>query len=198
MSHNKIGDVLVAQGDLPGALKSFRDGLAIADRLAKSDPGNAGWQFDLGISNERVGNVQIAQGDLSAALASYQARHAIISQLAKSDPGNARWQRDLAISNERLGDIYRDQGNQGEARQAFERALAAYGELISRNPGDVQSQVFSVVPRWRLAALDPPRARVRLEAALAILRPLAEANRLDANRLEWIPAIEGELAALKN
>jgi acyl-coenzyme A synthetase/AMP-(fatty) acid ligase len=29
--------------------KSFRDGLAIRDRLAKADPGNAGWQRDLSI-----------------------------------------------------------------------------------------------------------------------------------------------------
>ena len=70
--------------------------------------------------------------------------------------------------------------------------------LISRNPGNVQSQVFSVVPRWRLAALDPPRARAHLEAALAILRPLAEANRLDANRLKWISRIEAQLAALES
>jgi hypothetical protein len=40
VSYNKIGDVLVAQGNLPEALKTFRDGLAIADRLAKSDPGS--------------------------------------------------------------------------------------------------------------------------------------------------------------
>jgi hypothetical protein len=39
-----------AQGDLAGALKSYKDGLAIAERLATSDPGNAGWQYDLGIT----------------------------------------------------------------------------------------------------------------------------------------------------
>jgi len=32
------GDVLVAQGNLPEALKSFRDGLAISERLAQADP----------------------------------------------------------------------------------------------------------------------------------------------------------------
>ncbi len=51
---NHLGDVLVAQGNLPEALTSFRDGLAIADRLAKADPGNAGWQFDLVASNWRL------------------------------------------------------------------------------------------------------------------------------------------------
>ena len=41
--------MLVAQGNLPEALKSYRDSLAIAERLAQSDPGNAGWQRDLSV-----------------------------------------------------------------------------------------------------------------------------------------------------
>jgi hypothetical protein len=39
VSYLKIGDVLVAQGNLPEALKSYRDDNAIMERLAKSDPG---------------------------------------------------------------------------------------------------------------------------------------------------------------
>jgi hypothetical protein len=35
------------QGKLDEALKSYRDGLAITQRLAKSAPGNAGWQSEL-------------------------------------------------------------------------------------------------------------------------------------------------------
>ena len=42
--------MLVAQGNLAEALKSYQDSLAIADRLAKADPGNAGWQRDLSVS----------------------------------------------------------------------------------------------------------------------------------------------------
>jgi tetratricopeptide (TPR) repeat protein len=65
--YNNIGDVLVKQGNLPEALKSYQAGLAIRDPLAKSDPGNTQWQYDLGIGNERIGNVQMARGDLGAA-----------------------------------------------------------------------------------------------------------------------------------
>ena len=60
VSYIKIGDVQEAQGDLTGAMRSYREGLAIRDRLAKSDPGNAQWQYDLGISNERIGDVLMA------------------------------------------------------------------------------------------------------------------------------------------
>ena len=45
-----VGNVLVAQGNLPEALQSYRDELAIMERLAKSDPGNADWQRDLSVS----------------------------------------------------------------------------------------------------------------------------------------------------
>ena len=51
---------------LRGALKSYRDSLAITERLAKSDPGNAGWQRDLSVSHHKVGDVQVAQGDPAA------------------------------------------------------------------------------------------------------------------------------------
>ena len=54
VTHNKIGDVLKAQGNLAEALKSFRDGLAIAERLAQTDPGNAGWQVDLVVSHWKL------------------------------------------------------------------------------------------------------------------------------------------------
>ena len=48
----------VAQGNLQDALKSFRDHLAIADRLAKADPNNAGWQVDLVVSNWKLANLR--------------------------------------------------------------------------------------------------------------------------------------------
>ena len=36
--------------------------LAIRERLAKSDPANAGWQRDLSVSYERIGDALVAKG----------------------------------------------------------------------------------------------------------------------------------------
>jgi tetratricopeptide (TPR) repeat protein len=66
-SYHKIGDVQEAQGDLAGALTSYRDSLAIIDRLAQSDPGNATWQRDLSVAYSRIGDVQMMQGDRAGA-----------------------------------------------------------------------------------------------------------------------------------
>jgi len=54
VSYEKVGDVFVAQGNLPQALESFQASLAIAERLAKADPRNAGWQRDLWVSYWRL------------------------------------------------------------------------------------------------------------------------------------------------
>jgi hypothetical protein len=76
----------------------FRDGFAIAERLAKSDLGNDRWQHDLSVSLDKIGEVQVAQGNRPDALASFRDGFAIRDRLAKSDPGNAVWQRELAVS----------------------------------------------------------------------------------------------------
>ena len=47
MSHNKLGDVASAAGDLTAARAAYEAGLAIIQRLAQSDPVNHQWQQDL-------------------------------------------------------------------------------------------------------------------------------------------------------
>ena len=195
--HFGLGDLRVAQGDLPSALATYRKAQAETDRLAKADPNNAGWQRDLSVSQDKIGDVLRAQGNLPAALTSYQASLATRDRLAKADPGNAGWQRDLAISNERIGDMLTRTSQATQAIEAFQRALAIYRELVARNPGDVQARVFSVVPLCRIATLKGRAGRKELDDALAILKPLAAADRLDANRRGWIGQIEKQITELE-
>ena len=136
VSYDRIGDVLVAQGNLPEALKSFRDGLAIRDRLARADPGNAGWQRDLSVSYEKVGDVLVAQGNLPEALKSFRDGLAIAERLAHADPGNAGWQRDLSVSYDQVGDVLVAQGNLAEALKAYRDGLAIAERLARADPGN--------------------------------------------------------------
>ncbi|MCE5237626.1 TIR domain-containing protein, partial [bacterium] len=92
VSHDRIGDVRVAQGDLSGALEAYQHSLDIRERLAAADAGNAAWQRDLSVSHNKLGDVRVAQGDLSGALEEYEADLAIAQRLAAADPGNAAWQ----------------------------------------------------------------------------------------------------------
>jgi hypothetical protein len=128
------------QGNLPEALKSFRDGLAIADRLAKSDPGNALWQHDLSVSYEKIGDVLADQGNLAEALKSYRDGLSIRDRLAKADPGNLNWQRDLSVSFNKIGDVLAAQGNLPEALKSFRDGLAIADRLAKSDPGNARWQ----------------------------------------------------------
>jgi tetratricopeptide (TPR) repeat protein len=102
---NGRGDVLVAQGDGPGALAAYQAGLAIREGLAKRDPANTEWQRDLFVSKAKIGDALVAQGDGPGALAAYQAALAIAEGLAKRDPANTGWQVDVAVSCSELGSL---------------------------------------------------------------------------------------------
>jgi len=129
-----IGDVLRAQGNLPAALDSYKASLAIRDRLAKADPGNAGWQRALFVSHNKIGDVLRAQGNLPAALDSYKASLAIADRLAKADPGNASWQRDLALSHGRVGMVEARRGAHDSALKALQEGRDIIARLKAQAP----------------------------------------------------------------
>ena len=97
---DQLGDV-ARQGDLPGALAAFDEGLTIFRDLAARDPGNAGWARDVSVSLNKVGDVRVAQGDLPGALAAFDESLTIRRDLAARDPGNAGWARDVSVSLDR-------------------------------------------------------------------------------------------------
>ncbi len=111
VAYNKIGDVLVAQGNLPEALKSYREALAIADRLAGADPGNAGWQRDLSVSYNRIGSVLGAQGNLPEALKSYRDALAIMRPAGRRRSGQCR------LAARSVGGVQQDRRRAGGAGQ---------------------------------------------------------------------------------
>jgi tetratricopeptide (TPR) repeat protein len=129
-----LGDIQKDRGDLGAALATYRDSLAIVDRLAKSDPGNAGWQRDLSVSYDRIGNVLVAQGHLPEALKSYRDSLAIADRLAKADPGNAGWQRDLSVSYKKVGDVFQRSKDKPKALDALRRGREIMLRMTKLSP----------------------------------------------------------------
>ena len=134
---HEVGKVLVAQGNLTEALKSYRESLAIMERLVKADPNNAGWQRDLTVAYNSVGDVLKAQGNLTQALKSFNDALAIMERLAQADPNNAGWQSDLSISYERVGDVLAAQGNLTQALKSYRDSLAIRDRLAKADPSNV-------------------------------------------------------------
>src|SRR5271166_3693852 len=116
--------------------EGYQASLDIFERLAKADPGNAGWQRDLSVPHDRIGEVQQAQGDLAAALTSFQASLAIAERLAKADPGNAGWQRDLSVPHNKIGEVQQAQGDLAAALASYQASLAIRERLAKADPGN--------------------------------------------------------------
>jgi tetratricopeptide (TPR) repeat protein len=180
-SHIWVGDGQVARGDLVGALKSYRDSLRIADRLAQSDPGNTEWQCDLSLSYDRIGEVQAAQGDLAAALKSYRDSLAISDRVAKCDPSNTQRQNALSVSHNKVGDVQVIQGDLAGALKSYRADLAITAHLAQFDPGNAGWQrdlsvSYNKIGNVQLARGDIAGALTSYRDSLAIRDRLAKAD----------------------
>jgi len=135
-----LGDILVARGDLSGAMGEYADARVIAERLARADPANAGWQRDLSVSFNKVGDVLRAQGKGEEALSNYRDSLAIAERLARADPANAGWQRDRSVSFQKVGDVLVAQGKGEEALTAYRDNLAIRERLARADPANAGLQ----------------------------------------------------------
>jgi tetratricopeptide (TPR) repeat protein len=182
-----VGDVLVAQGNLAEALKSYRDALAIADRLTKSEPNNARWESDLSVSYNRVGEVLVAQGNLEEALKSYRDTLAIADRLTKSEPNNSEWQRNLSVSYGKVGDVLMAQGNLPEALKNHRDSLVITERLAKSEPNNSELQrdlhvSYAKVGELLMALGNLPEALKSYRDGLAIADRLAKT---DSKNAEW-------------
>jgi tetratricopeptide (TPR) repeat protein len=182
-----LADIWQKRGDLAAALKSYSDSLAMVERLAKSDPGDRGWQRDLSVAYEKIGGVQVAQGDLKAALKSYSDDLAIAERLVKSDPGNAGWQRDLSAAYYFVGNVEEAQGDLAAALKSYSDSLSIAERLAKSDPGNAGWQRDLSVSYEKIG--DVHEAQGDLKAALksysdslAIRERLAKA---DPGNMEW-------------
>ena len=67
IAYERIGDVLMEQGEFDEALKAYRDRLAISERLFAADRSNMQWLNDVWFSYEKVGDAFVAKGKLDDA-----------------------------------------------------------------------------------------------------------------------------------
>ena len=116
VAYIKVGDVLMAQGNLAEALKSYRKGLAIIERLAKADPDNTGWQRDLVASYGRVGSVLAQQGEKILARDTLYRGRAIVAQLKDRFADDAQLPKRLTAFDAEIAKL--------EQAQAAERDIA--------------------------------------------------------------------------
>jgi hypothetical protein len=100
-------------GLLDEPLKTYRDDLAIVERLAAADRSNTPWQRDLAVSYARLASVYLRLIRQAAeALATRRKGRDIMSALVAIAPSNAQWKKDLAWLDGQIA------GAKGRAQEA--------------------------------------------------------------------------------
>jgi hypothetical protein len=132
-THLQVGDLNVRRGSLPLARAAYDSGLAIADRLAAADPGNAGWQRDLALSFGRVGHVAFQTGDHTEASALIHRGREIIARLMAASPDNATLPQDLDWFDRMIG---QSAGEGGQPAPSSRSARRGWHDRLLGRGGD--------------------------------------------------------------
>ena len=86
-------------------MAAYRDGQAVAARLAGSDRENTEWQQDLAASHMKLAAAYLGAGDTAAAHAELVAARDINAKLVQLSPDNADWRNDLASVEKALTEL---------------------------------------------------------------------------------------------
>ena len=157
LSQERIGTELWANGDLAGALESFKKAFAILDSRARSDPENTELQRGLSRILNNIASLQIVTGNREEARATYNEVFAIEEKLAS------------AIEKAEV----KSYGTPGRTTASAFGNVAWYA-LLARNPAKAliaASQALAITP-------DEAWVRINLAHALLLLGRAAEAKAL--------------------
>lgn len=130
----QIGEVRIAQRDLPAAEEPFRPSLALAQELSARDPGDGDRLFGVGQSYFWVGYVHWFRGDLLGALAEYQSYLEVSEKLIEIDPDNLDWRLEIGYALTNVAAVYEKLGKLEQALAVVRRSNDIYRDLVAADP----------------------------------------------------------------
>ncbi len=173
-----LGDLARDHGLIAEATGLYRQGLAIAKRLAEVEPENTGSQRDLSISYDRLGYLARRAGHADEATGLYQQGLDISQQLTELKPKNADFRRDLSRFYARLANLAHRAGHISKATDLYQQGLDISQRLIELEPENTGSRRDLSISYGRLADLArdhgaPGKAAGLYDRGLAIAERLA-------------------------
>ena len=137
LSTTKLGDMLQAAGDLPGALATFNKALDLAQRVQQRSPAPQSARL-VAVAHNHIAIVQDLLGDVSGSLSSSRASLEIYRKLLSSDPRNALMQRGVAIALLNSGTQLVLTGESEAGLQAVDESVRILRSMVASNPKNVR------------------------------------------------------------
>jgi tetratricopeptide (TPR) repeat protein len=197
----QIGDNQVQNGNLAGALVSYSESGALAEKFV--DKNDQYWtdfrQEHVAVLFDKIGNAQMRQGKLREALANYQKSMAIVQDRIKKGT-NAANQTIEPDTREKIGDAELAQGNLAEARRSYEAALVAATNVADKDFTNVvwQDAVATKLEKMGDVLRDQGNlsdAAKKYDESLAIRQKLAKQ---DPNEPWWQSRLSNTLERIGN
>ena len=129
--NTKLGDLSEYSGNQSEALKSYRQGQAILERLIEKDPSA---KNSLVLVFQKIGTVQLQLGDTKAALDSFRRYLQIAEELSTANRSDVNARRLVAIAYQKLGATMADAGALSESLEKLNMARSIYEELEALHP----------------------------------------------------------------
>src|SRR5262249_25492239 len=92
-------------GNIPDAIRSCSESIAILERLVSKNPPGTEYQSDLARSHDAIANLLSATGQLAVALESCRRAMAIRERLVRDNPTVTSFQSDLADSHNAIAHL---------------------------------------------------------------------------------------------
>ena len=130
----KIGSVRLDQGNLSGAMESYRAALQLSGRLAEEAPGDAARQVAHARSWSFVGMTDWYQGKLDAAWRDFESAQNVLQQAQARAGNDLSLKFELLNVNSNIGHVLEARGQPAAAASAYRNALALGRGLVAANP----------------------------------------------------------------
>jgi tetratricopeptide (TPR) repeat protein len=171
--HNKMGDILIHQGDPAGALGELNEGAKRISLALKDDPGNTQFLTTLASTYSGISRVLFIQREFSEAL-DYSNRYlGILQKLTKIDPANPMYQELLAASYDGKGNVLMALGQRSEALKCFQLALEISTRIVRENPNNSVWQEYIAISDNGVGKVLETQTQPDLEEALRRYREAA-------------------------
>jgi tetratricopeptide (TPR) repeat protein/tRNA A-37 threonylcarbamoyl transferase component Bud32 len=176
-----LGEVRMAQGKLPEALKAFEQALAIAKTASQKEPDNLEVRFTLGQTQFWVGEAHRRMGNGKGALAKMRDYLATSEALARAAPTNSDYQIEQAYGYSNVGSLLEADGDLTGALKQYERCAVVERARLRTDPQnrDWQAGLAQTINNIAAALQKQGRlrdARLRFEEEQAIYASLVRAD----------------------
>ena len=201
VAQEKLGDVLLAEGDLVGAGNMYQTRYEAIEGLVENQPENLIYRRGLSDSFQKRGDLALAKGDLEGAATDYDSSLAVMDALSAARSENTSWQFDRSIIRGKIGDAQLANGEPARALATFEMASGEVQTLLDKRADvlDWRSALAALDSRMAQAFLDLGRrkeAAERFRLSLERQMKLLTEHDADPRELTDIAVVNRQLAAL--